>query len=91
MVVALVIVFAPLSTVGRTQGQWPAFVSEIASISPEIGDQKHPSETTWLLSLPEDTLIFSGIVNRASSRSLQHRVLYFEKAPLEYSFLASPT
>lgn len=86
MIVALVIVFAPSTSASRIQGQWPAFVSEISSISPEIGDPKHPSETTWLLSLPEDTLIFSGLVNCASSRSLRHRVLYFDNPPLEYSF-----
>lgn len=85
MVVALVVVPAPSTTTDRTQGQWPAFVSDISSISPEIGDQKHPSETTWLLSLPEDTPIFSAVVHRACVRELRHRVLYFEKPPLEYS------
>ncbi|MFZ4538167.1 MAG: hypothetical protein ACOYNV_17835 [Propionivibrio sp.] len=83
---ALVVVEKPTKSSGLSQGQWPAFVFDVASIAPKIGDQKRISETTWLLSLPEDTQTFSGLVNLASVRNIPHRVLYFQDAPIEYSF-----
>lgn len=83
---AVVIVESPTGTIGRVQGPWPSFLAAVASTTAHNPKGLHPSENIWLIPLPNETPVLASVVTAAQQYDLPHRVLYFEKPPVEYSF-----
>jgi hypothetical protein len=63
------------------QRNWSGFLGDIEVLASMQTDTERLAENCWLIPLGSGASLLSGLISRARSRMLGHRVLFFEKTP----------
>jgi hypothetical protein len=80
---AVIAIMAPTSRLPTVMGPFAAFLGEVARFT----DHNHSlraSDSVWLIPLPGESPILTGVAAAADRYQIAYRILYFEKAPQEF-------